>query len=264
MKTKRFIIPLTIFMSLLCLWACSDDDDNNSTPSEVDNANFIATSAPPNWQVDWTWNDPVPDWQNPDPALYESQMYVVLRLDDRYLPYSSDDDRIALFKNDECRGVAKRSVNGFDSSVRFFIMVWGDNSQMEQRMTIKYYCAKLNHIFTIPGFHGFDPDVVVGDTWDIFVLFGEGSSKYCVYRDLPVVIPDDAPFTPSPNDLIGAFVGEECRGLSHPGELLDVCGLIDVDETFYLRYYSSERAGVYTVTKELPLNYSVKEITLSF
>ena len=64
--------------------------------------------------------------------------------------------------------------------------------------------------------------------------------------------------------MIGAFVGDECRGVGRAGQPFTVF-CTSPEESFQLRYYSETRAGVY----RLHQNFHVSEeeaqiVTLGF
>ena len=102
---------LAVLMGLLTLcWSCSSDDDDNGG-SESDNQSlsgaytFTATEGFPDWQVDWVGNEEAPKWESPAANLFEERMYVIIKLSNDYIDYSTNEDRMAVFVGDECRGV---------------------------------------------------------------------------------------------------------------------------------------------------------------
>ncbi len=251
------ILPVCLLAFLPLLFSCSSDDDN------VSNTRFEAAASEPAWAIDWTWHDAAPDWENPADSLYESYMYVILKLDDALSQYSTDGDLMGLFNGDECRGVAKRNVMN-DGTVCFFIMVAGGENDDETRMTIKYYNAKLKQICVLPGFTGFLSDFVMGDTWDIIIPLGEGNPKYQWLTQLKVEVGAGAPFTPSNNDLIGVFINGECRGTGRLGERFFVWGNTEHDKSFELRYYSTCEHGIYTFNKPFQITEDLQDLTITF
>ena len=167
---------------LTMAWGCSSDSDDNSDVTAV----TFTESERPEWTVDWSWHDEAPDWQNPASTLYESRMYVVLKLDERYHAYSTDADRMAIFLDGECRGMGMRNVTT-DGSIYFPIIVSGDNENLERRTEIRYYCASMRQIFVMLGFYAFIPDRTIGTDEDQYVVFGDGSPKYHLNEVNPTV-----------------------------------------------------------------------------
>ena len=241
----KAILKSTFLIAVLTLvWGCSSDDDGNAASTH---GITFAVSEKPTWEVDWLWNDEKPDWEAPDPALFEDRMYVIIQLNDEFVPYSTPDDRMALFRGDECRGVSARNVSIY-GKIYFTIMVAGNSNDTEMyaRMELRYYCGGMKQIFCYPGFYSFLPDAIIGDTWDQTFPFGTGGRKYPYLKQIAVQLTGSVPFVPADDDLIGAFVNGECRGTGQVGELFDVWSRENEDKVL-LRYYSVEKGGVYTL-----------------
>lgn len=236
-----FLMFATVFT---IMWGCSKDSD------EREPEYTFTASGQPSWQVDWTWHDEAPGWQNPDPSKYESRMYVILKLNDEYVPYSTDQDRIALFLGNECRGVSGRNVD--NNGIYFPIIVSGDNGTTEGKMEIRFYCAKMKQIFIMPGFHSFVPSYTIGDDSDQSFPFGNGSPKYPKFNSVTVQVQGDVPFTVQDQDMIGVFVNGECRGTGKIGQEFTVWKQQD-EETCQICYYSSANAGIYTLKTPVTL-----------
>jgi len=230
--------------ALTIMWGCSKESD------EGEPGYTFSASGQPSWQVDWTWHDEAPLWQNPESNKYESRMYVILKLNEEYVPYSTDQDSIALFLSGECRGVSGRTVN--DNGIYFPVIVAGDNSQSEGKMEVRYYCASMKQIFVMPGFHNFTPSYTIGDTYDQVLPFGSGSPKYPLSQSFTVQIQGDVPFTPQDQDMIGVFVNGECRGTGQIGKEFTVWKK-QTEETILICYYSAANAGIYNIKKPVTI-----------
>lgn len=269
---KTICKTLVLAAALTVAWGCGSGSDDGVEGGAVVGGEAMThsfrgiTFAPsdrPAWEVDWTWHDAAPDWQNPDPSKYESRMYVILKLDGRYDSYCTDDDRMGLFLDRECRGVARRTVGNDDAGNYFFIMVSGDNASDSKKMEIRYYCARMKQIFVMPGFFAFSPNVTIGDTSDQVIPFGCGSPKY-LRRSLTVWLAGNVPFASTPQDVVGLFVDGECRGLGRAGEDIGVyVAATDLNELVYLRYFSAEKGGIYSVEQPVDLE-EVSETTINF
>ena len=155
-------------MLLTLMWGCSSDNGdggNNSNGGDGENAiTFTEVSERPDWKVDWMWHSEMPDWQNPNATLYEERMYVTLKLDDEFVPYSTSNDRMAIFIGSECRGVSERNVSEYDSnSILFPIMVLGNRRDAENlaSLTVTYYSGGMKQIFNNPSLSRFSVPLVV-------------------------------------------------------------------------------------------------------
>lgn len=243
--------------ALTLAWGCSSDSDDAHG-----GASFTAAEQPA-WTVDWTWHDEAPNWKNPAPTLHESRMYVVLKLDERYGGYSTDADRMAIFLDGECRGMGLRNVTA-DGSVYFPVIVAGDNEDLERLTEVRYYCASMKQLFVMPGFYGFTPDRTIGTDEDEYVVFGDGSPKYLL-NEVNVLLTGNGPSGHRPADIVGAFVGDECRGVGIAGEPMQVWTLHGEEEQVHFRYYSAEKGGIYSFPETFVMDGAFRgDITLAF
>ena len=253
-------IGMTALMGILTLmWGCSSDGGdggNGSNGGDGSNAiTFVEVSERPDWKIDHLWHDEMPDWQNPNATLYEERMYVTLKLDEEFVPYSTPDDRMAIFIGGECRGVSKRNVSEYDSnSILFPIMVLGNRQDAEEfaSLTVKYYCGGMKQIFNNPSLSRFSPDAIVGGMWDTVFPF-DGGEKYKIYRTINVQMKGDVPFDISNDDIMAAFIDGECRGVGHANSFFQLWLTSDeeVGKTIQLRYYCAEKGGIYTLQEPI-------------
>ena len=263
---------MMLMAALTLSWGCSSDDDDQPQEPEVvepvpeptpePNATFTATEGQPTWPIDWTWHDEVPNWENPDPANFEVRMYAVIRLDDLY---STDDDRFAIFVNNECRGVGMRNVTR-DGRIFFPIIILGNNEDVGANTEIKYYCAAMKQTFNYPGYFSFTPDLTIGNESDFTLVFGEGSPKYMANL-FPAPQFTAAPFEVSDDDVVAAFVGDECRGKALVGSRMTVYTLAGLEEEVSFRYYSVNMGGYYTFPQTVKMGVGHRfynTITLEF
>lgn len=248
---------MMLMAALTFAWGCSSSDDDDDQPEVVEPepvpepepepepiATFTATDGKPEWPIDWTWHDEAPGWQAPDAANFEVRMYALIRLDVKYKPYSSDDDLLAIFVNEKCRGVSMRNVtNG--GKIFFPIIVLGNNEDVGANLVIKYYCANMKQTFNFPGFFTFTPDLTIGNEEDYVLYFGEGSPKYMI-NVMPAPKFADFPFEPSNDDFVAAFVGDECRGMGPVGIQMHIYTLVGKEEEVSFKYYSANKSGYYS------------------
>lgn len=256
-KLQNSIGMAALMGVLTMMWGCSSDGDDKVNGSNGgDDITFTKVSEQPNWGIDWMWHDEKPDWQNPNATLYEERMYVTLKLDEEFVPYSTENDRMAIFIGNECRGVSERNVSEFDSkSILFPIMVLGNRQDVERlvNLTVKYYCGGMKQIFTYHNLDRFSPDAIVGDKWDTTFPF-DGGEKYQSYKTINVQLKGDVPFNISGYDIMAAFIDGECRGIGSTNTFFKLWLTSDegeVGKMIQLRYYSDEKEGIYTLQKSV-------------
>ncbi len=238
---------------LTLMWGCSSDGDNSNVGDGGNDITFTEVSERPDWKINYLGHDERPDWQNPNATLYEERMYVTLKLDNIFVPYSTQDDRMAVFIGEECRGVSGRNVSGFDSnSILFPIMVQGNRQDAEDyaSLTVKYYSGGMKQVFCIPKLDRFSPDAIVGGMWDTVFSF-EGGERYKSYIVINVQLKGDVPFSISEDDIMAAFIDGECRGIGSVNDFLLwlTSEEEEVEKMIQLRYYSAEKGGIYTLQK---------------
>ncbi len=210
----------------------------------------------PQWQIDWSYNQERPAWQEPDAGAFENWTVMLVKIEETLHPYVSADDLLALFVGDEMRGLASPSVDVSTDEVdatQFLMKIYGnENLGDEMTLTMKYYNAQLRQLFTLSETMTLDEEVLVGFDEDFIPPFTLGSPKY------PVMTTVDASdtfasvgITSAKGDIAAVFVGDECRGVSQYSvddgqwSIIDVY-LREADETVILKYYDSTGKLIYT------------------
>ena len=236
------IIMLTAVLTMA--WACSSDSDD--TP-----ANYtFEQAAMPAWSVDLTGNDDAPAWTAPDPSLFESSMFIMVKLQDELAAYSTDGDLMAVFIGDECRTVpAIRNVDKA-GGVYFVLKIRGNSTERDVNFALRYYCAQLRRVFTLQGTEKFATERTYGFDEDFVPPLLLGCTKYPVQQTLTAELPSTTPFTPDESDIVAVFAGSECRGVGVAGQPFTVFRTTD-GETLDVRYYSAKQAGVYTLKQKV-------------
>ena len=257
MKIGKLCMLLAV---LTMLWGCSSDSDDGD---KLEGSSF-APAEKPSWIVDMMANDPVPAWISPDPSKYESSMFVMVCLEDQLAPYTSDDDLMTVLIGDECRA-KPAPLHKDDSGKCYFVLkIDGNSTDRDVSFSLCYYAAKIHHLFKLSSTQTFASDITYGIDEDFIPQLTKGSSKYPVQGDLTVKLPDTAPFTPSDDDFVAVFVGDDCRGVGTVGQPFTVF-LTSTGETPHVRYYSAQKGGVYTFKQSLTIAAGdSKEVTLSF
>ena len=257
MKTVKIILLTAV---LTMLWGCSSDSDNVSSPS----ASTFVESGRPSWSVDLSGNDAAPGWQDIDRSLYESWMYVTVKLQDELAAYAGDGDLMTVFIGDEQRTRPAAPNIYADGSVYFVLTIGGNSTDREINIRLCYWSAQLRQLFTIEEKSTFTPELPYGNTSDYVPPLLKGSKKYPVQSTLTVNLPAKVPFTPAAGDLVGVFAGNECRGVGSVGKPFTVFRTSAV-EALQVRYYSTDNAGVYCILQSVTLAENEnKNMTITF
>ena len=258
-------IKMTIMMAALTIaWGCSSSDDDKH---QWGGSTFVA-SEKPTWAIDWSSDAVKPDWQEADPSKYDCSMHMLLRLVSELTPYSTDDDMMAIFIGDECRGVSYRNVLS-DGRVTFLLHVKGTSSEAGQPMVLRYYCGGLHHMTVTTAIKSFVPNNLMDDIYQRDFDILHGSTKYPVITNVTVMLPKELPFTVSNDDMLAVFVGGECRGVGtqnpslYDGWRITVVGRTD-GETAELRYYSAQKGGTYSILKTFQLMGNLQQENIEF
>jgi hypothetical protein len=247
---------MSLLLASLLIGACSSDDSDGG-PAVIE----TELKQTPQWQIDWSNNQERPNWTEPNATAYENWTFLMIQIEPTLQPYVSDGDQMALFINDELRGLAKPAVDltGALSNPRSFVMKAYGNEAASERVNIKlsYYCQKLKHIFTLSDDIKFDSEEMTGLYEDFIPPFTEGATKYTVKKDVDVEsILRRAGITPAAGNLIGAFAGEECRGVATVSDLGSASMFIlgrSAGEQITLRYYDAVNKRLYSIANALTL-----------
>ena len=242
---KKSAIKIMLLAAVLTfVWGCSSDDESTS-------ANYtFATAEKPAWSVDLTGNDDAPAWTAPDLSLFESSMFIMVKLQDELAAYSTDGDLMAVFIGDECRTLpAIRNVDKA-GGVYFVLKIRGNSTERDVNFALRYYCAQLRRVFTLQGTEKFATERTYGFDEDFVPPLLRGCTKYPVQQTLTAELPSTTPFTPGESDIVAVFAGSECRGVGVAGQPFTVFRTTD-GETLDVRYYSTKQAGVYTLKQKV-------------
>jgi hypothetical protein len=119
-----------------------------------------------------------PDWQSPNASDYENFTVMMVKIEDALKPNATSGDLMAVFVGDELRGVAKpASIVGSESNdaSNYVLKVFGneaDGTLLD--ITLKYYNAQLQKIFTYSCTITFSSDEPIGITEDFIPPFTSG------------------------------------------------------------------------------------------
>jgi hypothetical protein len=266
MKSKYFVFS---FFALLAL-GCSHDDESYADSIQLATENNdssagstkLATVSAPAWSVDLTGNEVAPTWESPTPSKFESSMFLMVKLQEELEPYSTDRDLMAIFIGNECRSVPAVPQRVDNGDVYFVLKVRGNSIDRDVSFTLSYYCASLHQIFNLTGKESFATERTYGVDKDFEPRLLRGCKKYPVQDSLTVSLPADSPITATANDLVAAFIGDECRGVGTIGKAFTLFRTNE-GEVLQLRYYSAQENAIYTMKQVVNPN-EMDSITLAF
>ena len=257
MKTMNKIKLAFVLLAGLVFGACGSDDDggNNSNVKYTE----AAVSEAPSWQIDWSFNQERPVWTKPDAGSYGNWTIMMVQLEETLRPFASDEDMMAIFVNGELRGLATPAEGTVKNGNAAFLMkVYGNETGTETvNVSLQYYSKRLNQIFNLSENISLNSDESTGIDEDYIPLFTLGSSKYPIVKTVgaesyltKVGIPFDD------GNIVGAFVGNECRGLaklSTSGNTSLVIYGRTAGETVTLKCYDAENGILYTIPDALKM-----------
>lgn len=261
MNYKLFILSMA---ALTLAWGCSSDDEETAVQPDngPETTTVFTASAQPQWQVDMNAGQPKPQWTAPDPSEYENSMVVMVRLQDELVPFSTDDDLMAVFVDDDCRALSTRDGNS--EKVYFVLNVHGNSSGTPENYQVCYYSGGLKQLFVLNApTNSFLNERILGVESDFSPAFTDGSTKYAVKTGITVSLPDPMPFEMTSADRVAVFVGNECCGVGIPGESFTVYGN-SPDEEGQLRYYSHKQGGIYTSAQKIKLTGEIQNVIFEF
>lgn len=245
---KNTYYYMAILLAGLIIVACSSDDEPKTNGYTI-----VTVGEVPSWQVDWQGNDTRPDWQEPNIQEYENWSIMKIQIEDALKPYTSIDDRLALFVADECRGVQGPAVivgSTETNTTTYLLKAWGNEDDGQQLLvTLKYYNARLSQVFARTATITYHVGKELGVDTDLIPQFTLGSSKYPVVTTFNATsLLTKATVTPAPGDILAAFVADECRGVSTQSadnQPLTVFGRSE-GESVSIRYFQAATGNIYT------------------
>lgn len=262
MNYRKYIIAIA---ALTLAWGCSSDDDDEKKDNEpvYANSTFMSYDQIPLWEVDQSADQQRPQWTSPDPSRFENKMIVLVRLQNELVPYSTDDDMMAVLVDNECRALSIRSGN--DEKVFFVLNVHGNADDVSEKFQLCYYSGGLKQLFVLNApKNTYLNERTVGIDSDFSPDFTDGSSKYPVKTMLTVYpgLLNNRPVS-SEHDLVGVFVNGECRGIGLPGQAFTAFAY-NKDEQAELRYFSWLVQGIFTTNKKITLTGEPQTVTFEY
>ena len=260
---KAIFKTMMLLATLTLGWGCSSDDKEEPDNGSDTPASKFAASEKPTWAVDMTANDAVPTWIAPDPSEFESNMFIMARLEEELAAHASDDDQMAVFIGSECRAWTQQRNVTSDGGVYYVLNIYGNSSDYQSTFSLRYYSVALHQLFILKGNETFASEHIYGFDEDFVPPLLTGSSKYPVQRKLTVTLPTKLPFNVSADDRVAVFVDGDCRGIGKAETPFTVYS-IKSGETAQVRYYSAKKAGIYTINQSVTLKDKNQTLQIAF
>lgn len=101
----------------------------------------------------------IPDWSVENKNLFEHTMVFNVQVPDSLRTSEDVSDKLAVFAETECRGVAER-IDVLDGKSVWMIMVYG--TAEGEILNIKYYSSKTKYMYNSAGSFRFEVDGCIG------------------------------------------------------------------------------------------------------
>lgn len=259
MKTMNKIKLAFVLLAGLVFGACGSDDDGGNNNNNNVKYTEAAVSEAPSWQIDWSFNQERPVWTKPDGSSYGNWTIMMVQLEETLRPFASDEDMMAIFVNGELRGLASPAEGTVkDGNATFLMKAYGNETGTETvNISLQYFSQRLKQIFTLSDNINLNSDESTGIDEDYIPPFTLGSPKYPIVKTVGAesqLTKAGVPY--SDGNIIGAFVGNECRGLaklSTSGNTSLVIYGRTAGETVTLKYYDAENGILYTIPDALKM-----------
>lgn len=209
-------------------------------------ADTEVSTVTPEWVFDMQGTDEVPEWSEPDKSVYPTSMTAVVRLTPFLERFADEQDGMAAYIGNECRGVATKQLVG--GNTLYFIQVKAADDE-GGNVELRYFSAKTNTLYTsVPEELPYEINKMYGTADSPAFPDFEQSGRY-PYTLNAVVTIDAAslPAKPTDGDKLMAFVDGAPRAIVEPATettfALEVRGKND-DETVTFKYYSAATGAV--------------------
>ena len=127
---------LIVTFALLFMGSCSEDEEQFTT-----------------------W--PEPAWTVASPEMLPNSFTAVVAIPENLNVYASDDDKVAAFINDECRGVGNL-VEDENTGKRVYFLTIRANDTESGSITFQYFNARLSYLYQASHSVDFEPDGTYG------------------------------------------------------------------------------------------------------
>lgn len=210
-------------------------------------ADAAGTASAPEWILDMQDTDTLPAWSEPDKSIFPTSMTAVVRLTPFLERYATENDVMAAFIGDECRGVASRIE--VDGKALYFVLVKAADDEAGY-VEFRYYNTKTNTLY-----HSVADEVL----YEINKVYGtpdapeypdfEQSGRYPYVLDAVVSVdPAKVGLKPAEGDMLMAFVDGAPRAIVHNavGQVYTLeVRIRSTDEKVTFKYYSATANAIY-------------------
>ena len=142
--------------------------------------------------------------------------------------------------------------------------MFGDINDYYGDVSLKYYNAQLKNTFIINTRIYYEEGKAIGITDDYVAdfLYQGTSSRFptSIQRIISIDTTSLPDFVSTPDDMVAAFVGNECRGvarlsdMSASGKLTLCLHTSTADEKATLRYYSAAQNKIFTMQQPIAIS----------
>ena len=164
--------------------------------------------------------DGPPDWEANPYMQYNMQIIALLQYDNGQISLN-DNDMVGAFVGNECRGVMAPNPN--HNGIIFLTV--GSNQLSGEIVTFKAYLADEDEVVELNQAIVFENQLQTGSVSDPF-LFNHHITGPPDWEPEPYMLynmqiigqlqHEDGTISLNPEDIVGAFYGEECRGVMSP------------------------------------------------
>lgn len=252
---KNIFSIMMIAVTLAMLWGCSksDDDDvnNNGNANNAADIHGQKVASAPKWTFEMVAPagdiEGMPDWKEVNFYDYEKNMTAVVFVSDLFGMEMSLDDRMAAVIDGKVMEMCAPVYYYLPDDIEDFMcfMLYIPYNSDEDKVELQYYNAKMDQTFIGTNWFNVSDDTV-------------GDNELCLFTLRPMitqyfVVSDNVPFTPSADDEMAVFIGDECCGVgeivSGEGEgqmwLVSAFDMNRCNKKAHVCYYSAETKSIY-------------------
>lgn len=136
MKISRIYRIFLVALMVVALGSCSEDEETFTT-----------------------W--PEPAWTVSSPEMLPNSFTAVVAIPQNLNIYASDNDKLAAFINDECRGVGNLIKDEITGKRVYFLTIRANDTE-SGAVTFRYYNAQLAYLYQAESSISFEADGTYG------------------------------------------------------------------------------------------------------
>lgn len=152
---KLYILLTGLAITLASCCTGGDDGDSVSTNPPVIKPDEPQEPTYPTYDA--------PHWSVSNPDVYECSMTAILILPDTIVGSQQPNDELAIFMNDECRGVAER-IEVSPAKYVWMVMIKGNTNESKlQKLKIRYWSSIYKYMYDSDNKPLFETDSRLGE-----------------------------------------------------------------------------------------------------